>query len=80
MLITIFLITINNKIKIKILINILTSFEINYKNHTSFSCLCQQKLHDKIRQIITEAIIPAISAARAAYKTNLVFFISRALV
>ena len=41
---------------------------------------CQLKLHDIIRQIIVEATIPAISAAKAANKIPLVFLIPTQLV
>ena len=59
------------------LINIFTSLKIKFYIYyiTPLFFICQQKLYDKIRQIATEATIPAKSASSAANKTNLVFFI-----
>ena len=69
------------------IINILFSFLIiiDFKtsyvnNNTLFFINCQEKDYDKIRQITTEATIPAISAANAAISIPLVFLMPTTLV
>lgn len=79
--ITIFLVIKKIKINSKILKNILIPLVLNLCLYdTTFFWKCQEKLIDKIRQIMVEATIPATSAASVAAKIPLVFFIPTTLV
>lgn len=59
---------------------ILSYLKMLYIHFNTILLICQQKHYDKIRQITVDANIPATSAANAAIKIPLVFFIPTALV